>query len=176
MFLFPAKVNLLYLNDYIMKKTFLTFALIFSGLLSFAQEKLLSYEDISYLIHNNITKADNFMISKGYSVTLSKPKDKVKKYILKYKAETQNEVTLRPDGRRLFVGIQTNILEQYNLLLNSISQYKTTASNPSPDVQSYLVQDLGNIYITITDSVPYDPLKKDYDIQIVPDKNIVAVD
>lgn len=159
-----------------MKKTWLTLALIFSGLLSFSQEKLLSYEDISYLIHNNITKADNFMASKGYNIAPSKPKDKVKKYVLKYKNNTQNEITLRPDGRRLFVGIQSNILEQYNLLLNSISQYKSTASSPSPDVQAYVVKDLGNIYITISDTVPYDPLKKDYDIHIVPDKNIAAVD
>ncbi len=142
----------------------------------FAQQKLLSYEDITYLIQHNIAKADNFMTAKGYDVAPSKPKDRVKKYILKYKDNSQSEVTLRPDGRRLFIGIQTDILEQYNLLLNSISQYRSTASSPSPDVMAYVVKDLGNIYITISDSVPYDPLKKDYDIQVVPDKNIAAVD
>ena len=159
-----------------MKKILVTVALLTCSIFCFAQEKLLSYEDISYLIRNNIARADNFMTAKGYALAASKPKDKVKKYILKYSGNVQSEVTLRPDGRRLFVGIQTNILEQYNLLLNSISQYKTTTASIAPDVTSYMVKDLGNIYITISDSVPYNPLKKDYDIQIVPDKNIAAVD
>ena len=42
------------------------------------------------------------------------------------------------------------------------------------DIQSYSVKELGNIYISVNESVPYDPLKKEYDIQVVGDKHITA--
>jgi hypothetical protein len=157
-----------------MKKILLTLLLSSSMLVTFAQKQLVSYEDIRYLLHNNLSKADTFMAAKGYALQNTKPQAKNRKYALNYSSNTTNSVDIRSDGKKIFISIQTNVIEQYNLLLNSISQYKTTASNVG-DVQVYQVKDLGNIYITVNDSMPYDPLKKDYDIQIVPDKNITAI-
>jgi hypothetical protein len=157
-----------------MKKILLTIILSGSMLSCFAQKQLVSYEDIKYLLHNNLSKADTFMAAKGYTLKDSKPQTKNRKYALNYSTNTTNSVDMRSDGKKIFISIQTNVIEQYNLLLNSILQYKTTASNVG-DVQVYQVKDLGSIYITVNDSMPYDPLKKDYDIQIVPDKNITAI-
>lgn len=157
-----------------MKKTFLTLLLSFIACISFAQQRLISYEDIKYLLHNNLNKADTFLVAKGYALKDSKPNAKTKKYTLNEPQNTQNNIEMRSDGKKIFISLQTNVLEQYNLLLNSISQYKTTNSNVG-DVQVYQVKELGTIYITVNDSAPYDPLKKDYDIQIVPDKNVTAV-
>jgi hypothetical protein len=42
------------------------------------------------------------------------------------------------------------------------------------DVQTYTVKELGNNYITINDTMPYDPMRMDYDIQVVGDKHITA--
>jgi hypothetical protein len=153
-----------------MKKTCLTLLFSFIAYMSFAQQSLISYEDIKYLLHNNLNKADTFLVAKGYT----KPNAKTKKYTLSLPQNTQNNIEMRSDGKKIFISLQTNVLEQYNLLLNSISQYKTTNSNIG-DVQVYQIKDLGTIYITVNDSAPYDPLKKDYDIQIVPDKNVTAV-
>ncbi len=80
---------------------------------------------------------------------------------------------MRSDGKRLFIEIETNELNQYGLIRESIAQYLIKDSMVV-DVQSYSVKDLGNIYITVNDTVPYDPLRKDYDIQIVSDKHITA--
>ncbi|WCT10269.1 hypothetical protein [Mucilaginibacter jinjuensis] len=157
-----------------MKKTCLTLLFSFIAYVSFAQQSLISYEDIKYLLHNNLGKADTFLVAKGYTLKESKPNAKTKKYTLNQPQNTQNNIEMRSDGKKIFISLQTNVLEQYNLLLNSISQYKTTNSNIG-DVQVYQVKDLGTIYITVNDSAPYDPLKKDYDIQIVPDKNVTAV-
>ena len=158
-----------------MKKILIGIAALLVSISVFGQQRLLSYEDVNYLIRNNIAGADTFMISKGYTKLAAKPNDKVKKYLLIQPDQTKSEVTLRPDGRRVYISIETNVLEQYNLILNSISQYKTKSAELAPDVTSYDVKNLGNIYITISDSVPYNPIRRDYDIQIVPDKNIVAI-
>jgi dihydroorotate dehydrogenase len=157
-----------------MKKIFLTLLFSFIASISFAQQSLISYEDIKYLLHNNLNKADTFLVAKGYTLKDNKPNAKTKKYTLSQPQNTQNNIEMRSDGKKIFISLQTNVLEQYNLLLNSISQYKTTNSNMG-DVQVYQVKDLGTIYITVNDSAPYDPLKKDYDIQIVPDKNVTAI-
>lgn len=42
------------------------------------------------------------------------------------------------------------------------------------DVQTYTVKNLGTIYITVNDTVPYNPLKREYDIHIVSDKHITT--
>lgn len=69
--------------------------------------------------------------------------------------------------------IETNELEQYNLINNSISQY-LNKSGSNGDVQIYTVKDFGSIYITVNDTNPYNPLKRDYVMQIVADKNVTA--
>ncbi len=156
-----------------MKKILLSMLLLCITFTGFAQQHLISYEDIRYLLHNNLGKADTFLVAKGYALKDSKPSQKNRKYALSMPQNTQNNIEIRSDGKKIFISLQTNVIEQYNLLLNSISQYKTTNANVG-DVQVYQVKELGTIYITINDSAPYDPLKKDYDIQIVPDKNITA--
>ncbi|NCD72173.1 hypothetical protein [Mucilaginibacter agri] len=157
-----------------MKKLLLSLILTCSAYIGFAQnQQLISYEDIRYLLHNNLSKADTFLAAKGYTLTESKAQ-KNRKYSLSLPQNTLNTIEMRSDGKKIFMSVQTNVLEQYNLLLNSISQYKTTTSNVG-DVQVYQVKDLATIYITVNDSAQFDPLKKDYDIQIVPDKNVVAI-
>jgi hypothetical protein len=80
---------------------------------------------------------------------------------------------VRIDGRRLFLEIETNELQQYNLLYNSIADYLNKATSTA-DVQAYTVKDLGSIYVMVNDAVPYNPLRRVYDIQIVSDKAITA--
>ena len=70
-------------------------------------------------------------------------------------------------------GITGDDVTQYNLINNSISQYINKSSS-TPEVQTYTVKDLCSIYITVNDTMPYDPLKRDYDMQIVADKNVTA--
>lgn len=93
-----------------------------------------------------------------------------------YKSETVSnhiDVDIRLDGKRLFIEIQTNVLEQYDLIYNSIAQY-VSKDAVSADVQTYVVKDFGTIYITVNDTAPYDPLKREYDIHIVSDKHITT--
>jgi hypothetical protein len=71
------------------------------------------------------------------------------------------------------VEITTNVLAQYDLIHNPIAQY-IDRNSMSADMQTYSVKDLGAIYITVNDTAPYDPLKREYDIHVVPDKRITA--
>jgi len=121
----------------------------------FSQKSLVSYEDIKFVI----TKKDNNTKNRKYALTLP--------------GGTHNNISLRVDGKRLFIEIETNELNQYNLIRESISQYLLKDSMAA-DVQSYAVKELGNIYITVNDTMPYDPMRKDYDIQVVGDKHITA--
>ncbi len=154
-----------------MKKIFLVLVMCSQWLYGSAQQKLLSYEDLVYLITNNLQKGNDFMQSKGYAAL------KVKKAgNLKYRLSSDgnsSEVEIRLDGRRVYIYIATDEILQVNLLNNSISPYIISKEDIA-GVVHYTVKDVGNIYIAVTDKVPYSPIRKDYDIRIVSDKNITA--
>ena len=154
-------------------KYFFLFILMIAASSGFSQKSLISYEDIKYLLNNNIHQADTFLTAKGYVITKKDNNTKNRKYALTFEVGTHNIISLRVDGRRLFIEIETNELNQYNLIRESISQY-LIKDGMVADIQTYSVKELGNIYISINESVPYDPLKKEYDIQVVGDKHITA--
>lgn len=158
-----------------MKKLLLSIILTSSFCFCFGQKNLLSYEDLRYLLHNNLQKADTFLMAKGYTPTIKNTKKKTSEYTLSLKNGTHVTLSLRADGKKIFMELETNELAQYDLINNSISQY-IHKSGMTGDIQTYEVKNLGNIYISVNESVPYDPLKKDYVMQIVADKNIVAYD
>ena len=155
-----------------MKALTLLFALIISGTCCFAQKNLLSYEDLKYLLINSLPKTDTFMMAKGYVIKVKNTKTNNRIYS-SVSGDSHVDINVRQDGKRLLVEIETNVSSQYDLIYNSISQY-VTKDAMSPDVQTYVVKDMGTIYITVTDTSPYDPLKREYDIHIVPDKRITA--
>jgi hypothetical protein len=155
-----------------MKKLLLVMCFMCSVTLCFGQKHLLSYDDLKFLLINNLERADTFMMAKGYLSTGKGNNTKNRSY----KADTGSDhidVDIRLDGKRLFIEIQTNQLDQYDLIHNSIAQY-VTKDSASADVQTYVAKDLGTIYMTVNDTAPYDPLKREYDIHIVSDKRITA--
>ena len=156
-----------------MKGLFFALLFIFCATAAFCQKTLISYDDIKYLLHNNLLQADTFLVAKGYLVTKKDNNNKNRKYGVTLPGGTTNEISVRSDGKRLFIELETNDIDQYNLIRESIAQY-IDKNAVSADVQSFTVKDLGNIYITINDTVPYSPIRKDYDFQIVPDKHITA--
>jgi len=154
-----------------MKKLFLLAALCCITVLSYAQQKFLSYEDIVYLETNNLHKIDDFMQSKGYTAIKTKKQGNLK-FMLKTGGNT-SEIEIRTDGRRVYIYIATDEIQQLTLLNNSIQPYLQGTEEES-GITIYKVKDLGSIYITSNDKVPYSPIKRDYDIRIVSDKNITA--
>ena len=156
-----------------MRRLALSIACLLWSVCCFSQKNLISYDDIKYLLHNNLAYADTFLIAKGYLLAKKDNANKNRTYMLTMKGGTHSSINVRSDGKRLFVEIETNEVDQYNLIRESIAQYLNKDAMVA-DVQAYTVKDLGSIYITVNDIIPYDPLKKDYDIQIVPDKHITA--
>lgn len=146
---------------------------LFCSLCGFAQKNLISYDDIKYLLHNNLLHADTFLVAKGYVLSKKDNANKNRNYTLTLQGGTHSSINVRSDGKRLFIEIETNEVDQYNMIRESIAQYLNKDAMVA-DVQTYTVKDLGSIYITINDTVPYDALKKDYDIHIIPDKHITA--
>ena len=145
---------------------------VLTSTLCFAQKNLLSYEDLKYLLTNSLPKTDTFMIAKGYEVKVKNVKTGNRTYS-SVSGDLHIDINVRIDGKRLMVEIETNVLSQYDLIHNSIAQY-VLKDSMSADVQTYNVKDLGSIYITVADTSPYDPLKREYDIHVVPDKRITA--
>ncbi|TSD66829.1 hypothetical protein FFF34_005355 [Inquilinus sp. KBS0705] len=139
----------------------------------FAQKNLVSYDDLNYLLHNNINKADTFFNAKGFRLMKKDIAKHTRKYNLTIPGGTYVNISMRTDGRRLYMEIETNEPEQYNLIYTSIADYVNKEST-TVDVKAYNVKDLGNIYIISNDSNPYNPLRREYDIQIVSDKGITA--
>lgn len=139
--------------------------------LAHGQQKFLSYEDLVYLETNNLQKANDFMQSKGYSPLKSKKQGNLQ-FILHSGGNT-SEVEIRSDGKRVYIYIKTDEIQQYNLLYNSIQPYLENTEENS-GITIYKVKDLGVIYATSNDKMPYSPLKRDYDISVVSDKNITA--
>jgi hypothetical protein len=155
-----------------MKKLFLLVSFCCSITLCFGQRHLLSYDDLKFLLQNNLQQADTFMMAKGYISNLKGNNIKNRSYTSKTESG-HVDVDIRIDGKKLFIELQTNELEQYDLIRNSISQYINKDAQVA-DVQTYTVKDLGSIYITVNDTAPYDPLKREYDIHVVSDKHITA--
>jgi hypothetical protein len=155
-----------------MKKTLLIAAFCSLSLLCRAQQKLLSYEDLLYLVTNNLQKADDFMQAKGYTQIKVKKAGNLK-YHITLPDNNASDVEIRADGKRLYIYIATDEIQQLNLLNNSIAPYIISRAENS-GVLSYKIKDLGEIYMMVNDKVPYSPIKKDYDIRIVSDKNITA--
>jgi len=155
-----------------MKKMVLLVYLALSAAICFGQKHLLSYDDLKFLLINNLQKTDTFMMAKGYTITTKNIRTNNRTYS-SVSGDSHVDINVRQDGKRLLIEIETNILSQYDLIHNSIAQYIDKQST-TVDVQTYQVKDLGSIYITIADTAPYDPLKREYDIHIVPDKRITA--
>jgi len=63
-----------------MKYTLFIF-LLFPALNSLAQKSLISYEDIKYLLHNNLAHADTFLTAKGYVIAKKDNNTKNRKYV-----------------------------------------------------------------------------------------------
>jgi len=157
-----------------MKKPALLFISLFCAVMCFGQKHLLSYDDLKYMVTNSLQKTDTFMMAKGYSIK----RKNIKTNNRTYSSESGNlhiDIEVRQDGKRLLVEIETDVLSQYDLIHDSIAQYLNKESTTA-DVQTYVVKDLGTIYITVTDTTPYNPLKREYDIHLVPDKRITAYD
>ncbi len=156
-----------------MKGLIFTGLFVFSTMVCFGQKSLISYDDIKYILHNDLDHADTFFVAKGYTLVKKENNNKNRRYTLTLRGGTHNTIGVRADGKRLFIEIETNEVDQYNMIRESIAQYINKDAMVA-DVQSFTVKDLGNIYITVNDTVPYDLLRKDYDIQIVSDKHITA--
>jgi hypothetical protein len=89
----------------------------------FAQTSLISYEDVDYLFHNNLNKADTFLLAKGYNLAKKNEKKNIRKYTLAIPGGTYVNFNLRSDGKRLFAEMETNEPAQYNMIYNFISQF-----------------------------------------------------
>ena len=158
-----------------MKNLLSTLIFVFCATAGFCQKSLISYDDIKYLLHNNLLRADTFLVAKGYTIAKKDNKNKNRQYSMTTANGTFVNINMRSDGRRLFIELETDEIGQYNLVRESISQY-LDKDTMAAGIQSYSVKDLGSIYVTINDTVPYNPIKKDYDMQIVGDKQITAYD
>ena len=158
-----------------MKKLLLILLFSSSVYTSFAQGKLISYEEIQYMLHNNINRNDSLLLGKGYTQKAKNEKKKTREYTLATNRGTFIRLSLRVDGRRLFMELETNDIQQHDVLMSSITQYPYKKENVG-DMELYTLKDLGSIYITSTENVPYDPMKKNYLMQIVPDKSVMAYD
>ncbi len=157
-----------------MKKVVLLLAIICTSITCFAQSKLLSYEDVKFLIRNDLNQADTFLLAKGYTLKSKNAKKKFSEYTMPREGRTFINVNLRMDGRRMFVEIETTDVTQYNLIYNSILQYPHKFSLTGADIETYAIKDLFTAYITTNEVIPYSPIIKNYSIQIIPDKNAVA--
>lgn len=155
-----------------MKSIVLIAVLSFISLKGFSQKQIISYEDMKYLVENNLAKADTFLMAKGYAIDKSSKKTN-HKYSIKMQGGTNSNIDLRADGKRIFVEIQTDEISQYNMIYNSISQF-LIADGGNADVKTFNVKELGTIYILTSDKVPYSPIRKDYDIHLVADKLITS--
>ena len=97
-----------------MKKILIT--AIFSCLtyVGFAQGKLISYEEIQFMLHNNINRDDSLLLGKGYTQKSKNEKKRTREYTLGTNRGTFINLTLRADGRRLFMELATMI---YNSMM-----------------------------------------------------------
>jgi uncharacterized protein (DUF342 family) len=154
-----------------MKKITLFIPLIFLATLCFGQKGAISYEDIKFILRNNLMQDDTFLNIKGY-VTVKKDNDtKNRQYTISGLSDTYTKLNLRLDGKRMYIELETNQPGQFALIHDSIVQFLDKNAG-TPGIQTYVVKDLGTIYVTSEEAPDGNPLKRDYDIQIAGDKHI----
>jgi tRNA threonylcarbamoyladenosine modification (KEOPS) complex Pcc1 subunit len=129
---------------------------------------------MKYLVENNLDKGTEFLQSKGYNMTKNNVKKKSRVYKVTFKGNTESEVSMRADGRKIFLEIETNNISQYTMIYNSIAPY-LVSSGVGLETQVFNVKELGTIYILSRDGVPYGPLNKYYDIHLTADKGITSL-
>lgn len=129
---------------------------------------------MKYLVENNLDKGGEFLQSKGYTLSKKNEKKKTQIYKVSFKGSTESEITMRADGRKIFLEIETNNISQYTMIYNSISPY-LVSSGSGLESQVFNVKGLGTIYILSRDGVPYGPLNKYYDIHLTADKGITSL-
>ncbi len=154
-----------------MKKIAILLPLILLSAFCFAQKGAITYEDIKFMLHNNLMQTDTFLNIKGYIATKKDNSTKNREYNINGVNDTYTKLNVRLDGKRIFIELETNQTGQFALIHNSISQF-LDKNAMTGGVQTYLVKDLGTIYVTEQDAPDGNPLKKDYDMQIVGDKRI----
>lgn len=125
-----------------MKSLLLSIVCLLWSVSCFSQKSLISYDDIKYLLHNNLEHADTFLTAKGYAISKKDYNNKNRKYSLTLQGGTHSDVSIRLDGKRLFIEIETNEVDQYNLIRESIAQYLNKDAMVA-DVQTYTVRTLG---------------------------------
>jgi len=140
---------------------------------TYAQKQFLSYEDLKYMIENNLGKTDTFLVAKGYTITKMDKKKNTRVFSMKFPGGTKSDISVRADGKKIFVEIETNEQSQYNMINNSTAAFVTKTATEQ-NVTTLIVKDLGTLYIQVSDPVPYDAIRKDYDIHLVADKNIMS--
>src|SRR3569833_2468179 len=155
-----------------MKKLLFLFICLFCVTICFGQKHLLSYDDLKFILIYNLQRTDTFMMANGYTLKTKNNRTGNRTY-RSVSGDLHIDVDVRQDGKRLMIEIETNLLSQYDLIHNSIAKYLNKESTTA-DVQTYAVKDLGTIFITVNVTTPYDPLKREYDIHVVPDKRITA--
>jgi hypothetical protein len=158
-----------------MKKILITAFISCLTYTGFAQGKLISYEEINFMLHNNINRDDSLLLGKGYTQKSKNEKKRTREYTLATNRGTFINLILRADGRRLFMELSTNDIQQHDVLMSSIGQYPHKTETMG-DMDVYVIKDLCSIYVTQTENVPYDPMKKNYLMQIAPEKNVMAFD
>lgn len=158
-----------------MKTIILLMSFFYLTNIAHAQSQLISYDDLHFMVENSLGKADTFLVSKGYTLASTDEKKKTQKFTTTYNAGTKAEINMRADGKRIYLEILTDEISQYNMIRNSILQF-LIKDEENADIQTYEVKHLGTIYITIRDKLPYSPIRKDYDIHLVAQKNKVSYD
>ena len=159
-----------------MKRLILIMAFVFSAFLCFAQKGAITYDDMKFLLHNNLMQADTFLTIKGYVVTKKDNANKIREYhISGVTSDLFTTINLRLDGKRMYIELETNQPNQFTLIHDSIQEF-LDKNSAAAGVQTYAVKNLGTIYITSQESPDGNPLKRDYDIHIIADKHLTISD
>jgi len=138
-----------------------------------AQNGQLSYEDLKFLVHNNLPIADTFLMVKGYKIVKKNDVKKTRNYSITPPNGIYENTSIRQDGKKIYIEVESNSIEQYNLIHDSIVQFLDKSSSTA-GIQVFATKDLGSIYIMLDDATTVDPLKKEYTIQVVASKNITS--
>ena len=65
----------------------------------------------------------HFWLQKGYVIAKKDDNKKNRLYTMTTQSGTFVNINMRADGKRLFIEVETDEIDQYNLVRESISQY-----------------------------------------------------
>lgn len=145
-----------------MIKTLLAIIFSFTATFCSAQTKILSYQDLQYIIQSNPAAVAIFMQQKGFYPQPAFSNDEARFFIL-YADADYTDISIKPSTKHGFIHLSTTHFPQVEEIQKALTTYP---SKNSRGAKIYRVKDKAVSNVSLKEDEPKDKANKIYTIEL----------